>query len=304
MPHAVPLPEHQENSADLFRDETWCTRYLFLIRWPGDFICPGCGGNGGQRRPATTITCRYCGKTTSITTGTLLHATKKPLSSWLQALWWLSAPPQHLAGNTLQRCLGIRSYQTAWNWMKILREAMKRANQHRCSGTVEIDCGFIAFSKDGGTGRYVLAAVEVEPKNRLAGRLRLAQHPSLINAQLARFIEENTEPGSTILAPDRAPFYLPSFANRLYLIETGCSIQDRAREAVELCCACFAEQQGPKHSVARLEEHLDEFCFRTNSTRLANRRMVFEQLVDAVLLPHSDSGQQSAAAPCTTGGLP
>ncbi|MBE0583353.1 MAG: hypothetical protein IH612_06260 [Desulfofustis sp.] len=303
MPQAAALPELQENLEDLLQNETWCTRYLFLFRWPGDFICPGCGRNGGQRRPAATVTCRYCGKTTSITTGTLLHATKKPLSAWLQALWWLSAAPQQLTGKSLQRRLTIRSYQTAWNWMKILREAMKRANRQRCSGTIEIDGGFIAFSKDGSTGRYVLAAVEVEPKNRLAGRLHLAQHSALISGQVARFIEEHTEPGSTILAPDRSPFYLPAFANRLYLIETGCTSQDRAREAVEHCCDCFEEQQGPKHSPARFQEYLDEFCFRTNSARLANRRMVFEQLIDAVLLPLPGSCRQSGE-PCTAGGLP
>ncbi|MEE4313336.1 MAG: hypothetical protein V2J11_02520 [Desulfofustis sp.] len=304
MQQATPLLDDQNRWSALLRDETWCTNYLFLFRWPQEFICPACGRSGGRPSPAIRVTCRYCGKTTSITTGTLLHGTKKPLSLWLQTLWWLSALPQQLTGKTLQRQLGLKSYQTAWSWLKTLRRAMRDADRQRCSGTIEVDCGFISFDSGETQGRTLLAVVEVEPKNRMAGRLHLAHCAMPTPQLLVAFIENTTEPGSTLLAPDRPPFILSSRPNRLYLVETGCTSQERAREAIDRCYARFRQQQGPKCSPARLQEHLDEFCFRHNSALSANRRLIFDRLVEAVLLTDDDFRQQAHAEPLPAGGLP
>ncbi len=304
MPQAPPLPDDQNRWSALLRDETWCTHYLFLLRWPQDFICPACGRSGGRRPPATRITCRNCGKTTSITTGTLLHGTKKPLSFWLQAFWWLSSLPQQLTGKTLQRHMGLKSYQTAWSWLKTLRRAMKNADRQRCSGTIELDCGFVDFGSDEAHGRYLLAAIEVEPKHRLPGRLHLAHCAIPTESLLVAFIENTTDPGSTILAPDRRLFCLQNRPDRLYLVETGCNDQERAREAINRCCTGFREQQGPKCSPARLQEHLDEFCFRNNSALLADRRLIFDRLIEAMLLHNGRNRRPRIGEPHPAGGLP
>ena len=304
MQQAPPLPDDQNRWSALLRDETWCTHYLFLLRWPQDFICPACGRSGGRRPPATRITCRYCGKTTSITTGTLLHGTKKPLSFWLQAFWWLSSLPQQLTGKTLQRHMDLKSYQTAWSWLKTLRRAMKYADRQRCSGTIELDCGFVDFGSDEAHGRYLLAAIEVEPKHRLPGRLHLAHCAIPTESLLAAFVENTTDPGSTILAPDRRLFCLQNRPDRLYLVETGCNDQERAREAINRCCTGFREQQGPKCSPARLQEHLDEFCFRNNSALLADRRLIFDRLIEAMLLHNDRNRRPRIGEPHPAGGLP
>ncbi len=304
MQQVAPLPDDQNRWSALLRDETWCIHYLFLLRWPQDFICPGCGRSGGRRPPAARITCRYCGRTTSITTGTLLHGTKKPLSLWLQAFWWLSSLPQQLTGKTLQRYLGLKSYQTAWSWLKTLRRTMKDADRQRCSGTIELDCGFVDFGSDKTNGRYLLAAVEVEPKHRLPGRLHMAHCALPTEPLLVAFVENTTDPGCTVLAPDQQLFFLRNRPDRLYLVETGCASQERAREAINRCCERFREQQGPKRSPARLQEHLDEFCFKNNSALLANRRLIFDRLVEAMLLRDEHNRRLYVGEPHPAGGLP
>lgn len=303
MNEAMPLPYHDEQAAALLGDDTWCVRYLFHLRWPRDFICPSCGLSGGKREAQATITCRGCGKTCSITSGTLLHGTKKQPSAWLRMAWWLCGPQEDLSAKLLQHQFHIASYQSAWKWLKILRLAMKRVNRKRCAGSIEIDSRFIRFGAAPASGRYLLAAVEVEPKRRLSGRVGLAQYPTLADDVLFGFIERYSEPGSTILAPDRPEFFLDSIPDRLYLQEPRCLRQERANEAIDGCLGSFSARLGPKMTAARLQEHLDDFCFQTNA-HLCDRSARFEQLVKALLLPPPGGLRKRAPEACRAGGQP
>src|SRR5438132_11790830 len=68
-----------------FASESACAEYLFERRWPEGFICPGCGDGRAWllRTKAFTDECATCGRQTSVTAGTLLHASKLPLTTWL-----------------------------------------------------------------------------------------------------------------------------------------------------------------------------------------------------------------------------
>ncbi|BDD86582.1 hypothetical protein [Desulfofustis limnaeus] len=285
MNEAMPLPHHDDQAATLLRDETWCVRYLFQLRWPSDFICPYCGLSGGRRKPQATITCRCC---------------TAPKNRPPRGCGW-PGPQEALSAKRLQHQFHINSYQSAWKWLKILRLAMKRTNRKRCAGSIEIDSRFIRFGVAPASGRYLLAAVEVEPKLRFHGRVSMAQHSTLAADVLLGFIERCSEPGSTILTPDRPEFLLNSSPGRLYLQEPRCLRQERANEAIDDCLGSFSNRLGPKMTAARLQEHLDDFCFQSNA-RLSDRGTRFEQLVKALLLPPPGGLRRRSPEACRAGG--
>src|SRR5215469_9648564 len=66
---------------DRFATESACAQYLFERRWPEGFVCPGCGGGRAWllQTKAFTFECADCGRQTSVTAGTIMHASKLPL---------------------------------------------------------------------------------------------------------------------------------------------------------------------------------------------------------------------------------
>src|SRR6516164_5059474 len=78
-----------------FASESECAEYLFERRWPQGFICPGCGDGRAWllKTKAFTYECAACGRQTSVTAGTIMHASKLPLTTWFWAAFLMATPP-------------------------------------------------------------------------------------------------------------------------------------------------------------------------------------------------------------------
>jgi len=66
-----------------------------------------------------------CRRKTSPTAGTVLDKTPLPLSKWLQAIWYVTEESGGVSALSLQRALGLGSYETAWAMLHKLRRAME-----------------------------------------------------------------------------------------------------------------------------------------------------------------------------------
>src|SRR5438874_7941324 len=77
---------------DRFATEDACAEYLFERRWPEGFVCPGCGGGRAWllKTKAFTYECADWGRQTSVTAGTIMHASKLPLTMWFWAAFLMS----------------------------------------------------------------------------------------------------------------------------------------------------------------------------------------------------------------------
>jgi hypothetical protein len=64
-----------------------------------------------------------CGTQTSVTAGTVLHGTRKPLQVWFRAMWHITGQKYGANALGLQRVLNLGSYHTAWQWLHKLRRA-------------------------------------------------------------------------------------------------------------------------------------------------------------------------------------
>jgi hypothetical protein len=110
----------QPELAAAFGSEERCREWLARMRWPGGFRCPKCGGEGRWDSERGGYHCRRrrCRKFTSVTAGTVLHGTRKPLTKWFEAL--LLIVSRGVNARTLQRVIGL-TYKAAWTWGHKLR---------------------------------------------------------------------------------------------------------------------------------------------------------------------------------------
>lgn len=172
-----------------FADEEACRRYLFESRWPDGFACPRCGGESAGEQPKRRLwECRDCAHQTSVTAGTVMHATRTPLQVWFWAAYLVATHHPGISAVQLQRQLGIGRYETAWLILHKLRRAMVAPERSRLRGAVEVDEFYVGGIERGrGAGRksdsskaIVVAAVELrgQGSGRRLGRLGYDHRPS------------------------------------------------------------------------------------------------------------------------------
>ena len=166
-----------------FATEGACAEYLFERRWPEGFVCPGCGGGRAWllKTKAFTYECADCGRQTSVTAGTIMHASKLPLTMWFWAAFLMATHSNGISALQLQNQLALGSYRTAWMLCAKLRRAMVNCAREPLSGLVEADETILPFRTKNdpvvvpagrsGVGKMLVAgAVEID-----GGRARRAR---------------------------------------------------------------------------------------------------------------------------------
>ena len=101
-----------------FSTEEGYREYLFQLRWPEGFRCPRCGCGKAWAVRATLFQCSSCNGQISVTAGTVFQDTRKPLSVWFRAMWFVTSQKNGASALGLQRVLGLGSYRTAWSWLQ------------------------------------------------------------------------------------------------------------------------------------------------------------------------------------------
>src|SRR5688500_7867951 len=127
-----------------FADEDRCRDVLEALVWPNGVVCPFCNGRncrrrGGQDYAKGRWRCGEgaCRASFTVTSRTLLHATKLSLSVWLKGLWLVLWSDKGVSSPRLAECLGV-TQATAWLLGHRLRLLMRHLNQP-LDGTVEAD---------------------------------------------------------------------------------------------------------------------------------------------------------------------
>jgi hypothetical protein len=88
------VDEFSGTLADLearFGSEQACWDYLLKLRWPEGFVCPRCGGRTAWSTTRRLLVCSGCQHQASVTAGTIFQDTRKPLTLWFRAMWWVTA---------------------------------------------------------------------------------------------------------------------------------------------------------------------------------------------------------------------
>ena len=264
-----------------FATEEACQQYLAACRWPDGFICPRCGhGRAYELVNQRRRQCAKCRHQVSLTSGTILHRTKTPLTCWFWAAYLMTTDKRGVSALLLQRQLGLSRYETAWMMLHKLRRAMVNTTREPLHGEVEVDDTWIGGEQAGLRGsrrlknhRAALVLVAVEKRGKASGRVRMKVIPDFKAITIISFLKQNVTPGSTIDTDGLKSFAGLSEAGFKHVARIQplrSELRKGAKSAVPLADRAIGNLQqwliGTYHGVskAQLQVYLDEFVFRHN----------------------------------------
>ncbi len=84
------FPKNQPEFEKRFDSNQVCRDYLFSLRWSKGFVCLRCGNERYWQIATGLFICTRCEHQHSLTAGTIMHGTRKPLVLWFKAMWWFT----------------------------------------------------------------------------------------------------------------------------------------------------------------------------------------------------------------------
>jgi transposase-like protein len=290
------LPEFEQR----FASEAACREYLVQMRWPDGFRCPRCGHGRCWTNRRHLLVCRQCQHQSSLTAGTILHGSRKPLRTWFLAMWWISTQKTGGSAKGLQRLLGLGSYQTAWMWLHKLRHAMVRLEREPLEGPVEIDdayFGGVERETSTTTKAKVLVAVEVPGGERSrAGRVRFQVVKRFTRPTLIRFVRDYVAPGAVVIT-DGLPSYAlvtrHGFGHEPRVVGSDRRQASRllpyTNRVISLAKRWLLGTHQGRVSHKHLQPYLEEFAFRFNRRKSRHVGWLFNRMLEQSLQaePHT-----------------
>ena len=276
-----------------FSTEEKCREYLFEVRFPKGFVCPKCGHDKCWAVGATLFTCADCRHQTSVIAGTIFQDTRKPLIDWFTAIWWITTQKNGASAQGLQQVLGLKSYETAWAWLHKIRTAMVNPNRTKLSGVVEIDetlIGGVSTGKRGrGAGNKTLVIIAVELDGNKVGRCRMGIIADASSDSIHPFINENVEKASVLITDGWNGYN--GIEKEGYTREIHVQKHEDDEEkllphihtiASLLKRWLLGTHQG-RVEKKHLQAYLDEYIFRFNRRKSAQRGLLFYRLLEAAV---------------------
>jgi len=277
-----------------FQTDEDCRDYLAAIRWPNGFECAECQSNSYWGKTRNRFTCCACKAEVTVTSNTIFHNSRHPLTIWFRALWWMVAQKNGVSAKGLQKVLGLGSYQTAWTWLHKFRRLMVVPGRELLRGTVEVDETFVGGKKSGKRGRgaegksIVIVGVEIQPKG--TGRTRLSLVPDASAKTLHQFIVNNIEKGAIIVTDDWKGYKQISkkgYAHKIQstkISETDEEVLPNVHRIASLLKRWLLGTHQSYLNKNKLEYYLDEFVFRYNRRKSNSRGLLFYRLIEQAVV--------------------
>ena len=210
-----------------FATEEDCRAYWIAARWGGEPSCARCNSTRVWTiREGTTFECADCGHQTSLTSGTLLEKTRKPLKMWFRAIFEISTRRTGISAKDLQRIMGFGSYKTAWSWLHKLRAAMVRSDSEPLGPFVQVDEALVG-GKGGPHKELVLVAAEAN------GRVRLAHANNNDEGTIERFADGQIADDAQVVTDGHAGYNKRSLDKRPHDMVVQTKAERRESDAVQ-----------------------------------------------------------------------
>ena len=276
-----------------FSTEDQCREYLYKLRFPTGFVCPKCNCDKSWKVGEVLYECSRCGRQTSTIAGTMFQDTRKPLRTWFIAIWWITTQKNGASAQGLQQVLGLKSYQTAWTWLHKIRAAMVNPNRAKLSGVIEIDetlIGDLATGKRGrGAENKVLVVIAAELDGKKLGRCRMGIVADASSASLHTFIENNIEKGSRLITDGWTGYNgieKQGYKREIH-IQKNQDNEEKLLPHIHTIASLvkrwlLGTHQG-RVEKKHLQAYLDEYVFRFNRRKAAQRGLLFYRLLESAM---------------------
>ena len=289
----VDYPMTLQEFESRFATEDACFDYLYQVRWTEGFRCPRCGHDEAWPLVDRYLwQCVSCSYQASVTAGTIFEGTRKPLTLWFRAMWWVCVQKNGASALGLQRVLGLGSYRTAWTWMHKLRRAMVCPERDRLSGHVEVDETYVGSEpqpgpRGRGALRKTLVGIAAEQDGGKIGRIRMQTLPDVSKNSLHAFVKASIEPGSTLHTDGWRGYnhleeagYLREITMLKYAKKPPSQVMPRVHRVASLLKRWLMGTHHGGVSIRHLDYYLDEFTFRFNRRTSKRRGLLFYRLIE------------------------
>ena len=285
----MEYPKNQIEFEKMFSTEEDCFNFLSELKYPDGYCCNSCGRDEYWINSRNVIVCKYCRSETSITSGTIFHRSRLPLTTIFGALWWIIAQRNGVSAKGLQAILGIGSYQTAWAWLHKFRRVMVLSDREKLSGIVEVDETFVGGKKSGKRGRgaegKMLVIIAVEIKDFGTGRIRLSYLPDASRKSINPFLKDNITEGTHVVTDgwkgyvDIRKMGFSHEVSQSTIVADDEEILPNAHRVASLLKRWLLGTHQNYVEKKHLQYYLDEFVFRHNRRKAKNRGLLFFTLM-------------------------
>ena len=290
----MEYPRTQIEFEKMFSTEENCISYLNQIRYPNGYKCTICGNDQSWLNSRNVIICKLCRGETTVTSGTIFHKSRLPLTIIFRAMWWIVAQKNGVSAKGLQRILGIGSYETAWTWLHKFRRIMVISDRNKLSGNIEVDETLVGGRRSGKRGRGAegkeLVIISVEVKEFGTGRIRLAMIPDASRLSINPFIKDNIAKQSVITTDGWKGYvdlkkmgYVHEISNDTITSE-GEEILPNVHRVASLLKRWLLGTHQSYMTTDHMQYYLDEFVFRHNRRKSKSRGLLFYTLVNQAVL--------------------
>jgi transposase-like protein len=254
------LPEFEKR----FPDEASARDYFALLRWNGCPCCARCKSTRVREiRTRARYECADCGHQTSLTSGTVLEGTRKPIKLWLRAAFEMSVRRNGLSAKDLMRIMGFGSYETAWTWLHKIRHGLVREKRTALDGKLQIDESFIGGKRSEKAMVFIAA--------ELGGRIRMAHAPNKDEKTMKAFVDAHIANSAEVTTDGLATYNEAVLGRRAHDMAVQTPDEREEQDALQSChfAASLAKRwlMGTHHGAVRkkhLQAYLDEHTFRHN----------------------------------------
>lgn len=305
------FPKNQSEFDKRFSTEDACREYLFSLRWPHGFVCSSCSHTKAWHSATGLLICTRCEHQHSLTAGTIMHGTRKPLTLWFKAMWWFTTRKSGVNAINLQDLLALGSYNTAWLWLQKIRSCTVRREREKLIGDIEADEFYIGGQSAGkrgrGAGHKCAVAIAVEKINPKLGRVRLQIIDDCSAGELIPFVKANVVPGSCVTT-DGWPGYNAlqecGYEHRAILqnkAKNKESVMSGAHLVISLIKRLVLGTFQGRFERKYLQRYLDEYVFRFNRRTVKSVGKKFFRIIQqAVITPEISRKQILAGVICPT----
>jgi len=267
-----------------FATEEDCRKYWIEARWGGKPACDRCRSTWiWPLRNGTWFECADCGHQTSLTSGTLLERTRKPLKVWFRAVFEIGTRRTGISAMDLKRILGFGSYETAWTWLHKLRAALVRPEREPLGRRAQIDEALVGGK--GAAKSLVLSAAEP------GGRVRMAHADTNDERTIKRFADGQIAPDTHVVTDGLASYNKRSLGTRPHAMKVQTHKERRENDTLQHChwaIALLKRWLLGTHAGAVREKHLqaylDEFAFRYNRRKTKGVARIAARVIETLVV--------------------